>query len=34
MESNNDSERNCCITIYKEGDDVITFSKAEPKNHP
>ena len=30
MESNNDSDRDCCITIDKEGDDIIKFSKAEP----
>ena len=30
MESSNDSDSNFCITIYKEGDDVIIFSKAEP----
>ena len=30
MESSNDSDSNFCITICKEGDDVIIFSKAEP----
>ena len=29
MEWSNDSDRDCCITIYKEGD-IITCSKAEP----
>ena len=30
MESSNDSDSDCCITMYKEGDDIITFPKAEP----
>ena len=30
MESSNDSDIDCCITIYKKGDDIITFPKAEP----
>ena len=30
MESSNDSDSNFCITIYREGDDIIIFSKAEP----
>ena len=30
MESSNDSDDNCCITMYKQGDDIITFPKAEP----
>ena len=30
MESSNDSDFNFCITIYKEADDIIIFSKAEP----
>ena len=30
MEWSNDSDRDCCITICKEGDDIITCSKAEP----
>ena len=30
IESSNDNDSNCCITMYKEGDDIITFSKAEP----
>ena len=29
MESNNNSDSDCCITMYKEGDDIITFPKAE-----
>ena len=29
MESSNDSDSDCCITMYK-GDDIITFPKAEP----
>ena len=30
MQSSNDSDNDYCITKYKEGDDIITFSKAEP----
>ena len=30
MESSNDSDSDCCITMYKEGDDILTFPKAEP----
>ena len=30
MQSSNDSDNDYCITIYKEGDHIITFSKAEP----
>ena len=30
MESSNDSDSDYCITMYKEGDDIIMFSKAEP----
>ena len=30
MESSNDSDSDCCITMYKEGDDIVTFPKAEP----
>ena len=30
MESSYDSDSDCCITIYKEGDDIITFPKSEP----
>ena len=30
MESSNDSHSDCCMTIYEEGDDIITFPKAEP----
>ena len=29
MESSNDSDSDCWITMYKEGDDIITFPKAE-----
>ena len=34
MESNHDCDDDYCITMYKEGDDIITFPKAEPNNHP
>ena len=30
MESNHDFDDDYCITMYKEGDDIITFPKAEP----
>ena len=30
MQSSNDSDNDYYITKYKEGDDIITFSKAEP----
>ena len=30
MESSNDSDSDCCITMYKEGDDIITLPTAEP----
>ena len=30
MESSNDNDSNFCPTMYKEGDDIITFPKAEP----
>ena len=30
MESSNDSDNDFCITMYKQGDDIITFPKAEP----
>ena len=30
MNSSDESEIDCCITIYKEGDDIITFPKVEP----
>ena len=30
MESNHDCDDDCSITMYKEGDDIITFPKAEP----
>ena len=30
MESSNDSDIDCCIAMYKKGDDIITFPKAEP----
>ena len=30
MESSNDSDSDCCITVCKEGDDILTFPKAEP----
>ena len=29
MESSNISDSDCCITIYEEGDNIITFPKAE-----
>ena len=29
MESSNNSDSDCCITIYNEGDNIITFPKAE-----
>ena len=29
VESSNDSDSDCWITMYKEGDDIITFPKAE-----
>ena len=32
MESSNDSDSDCCITMYKEGDGIITFPKAEPND--
>ena len=28
--NDNDNDRDCCITMYKEGDDIIIFPKAEP----
>ena len=31
VESSNDSDSDCWITMYKEGDDIITFPKAEAK---
>ena len=33
MESSNDSGSDCCITIYKEGDDIITLPKKNLMNH-
>ena len=30
MESSTDSDRDCCVTMFKEGDGIITFPKAEP----
>ena len=30
MEPSNDSDSNFCITMYKEGGDLITFPKTEP----
>ena len=30
IESSNDSDSDCCITMCKEGDDIITFIKVEP----
>ena len=30
MESNHDCDDDYSITMYKEGDDIITFPKAEP----
>ena len=30
MQSSNDSYSDCCITMYKEGDDIITFPEPEP----
>ena len=30
MESSKDSDNECCITMYKRGDGIITFPKAEP----
>ena len=31
MKSSKDSDSDCCITIYKERDDIIiTFPKTEP----
>ena len=30
MESNHDFDDDYCKTMYKEGDDIITFPKAEP----
>ena len=32
MESSNDGDSDCCITMYKEGDGIITFPKAEPND--
>ena len=29
MESSNISDSDCCITLYEEGDNIITFPKAE-----
>ena len=34
MESSNDSDSDCCITMYKEGDDIITLPKKNLMNHP
>ena len=30
MESSNDSDSDCYITMYKEVDNILTFLKAEP----
>ena len=30
MESSNDSDSDCYMKMYKEGNDIITFPKAEP----
>ena len=30
IESSNDSDSDCCITMCKERDDIITFIKVEP----
>ena len=30
MESIQDSDSDCCIKMYKEGDDIIKFPKTEP----
>ena len=30
MESSQDSDWDCCIKMYKEGDDIIIFPKTEP----
>lgn len=30
MESSQDSDSDCCIKMYKEGDDIIIFPKTEP----
>ena len=29
MESSNDNDSDCCITIYKEGADIIAFPNRE-----
>ena len=30
VESSNDSDSDCYMKMYKEGNDIITFPKAEP----